>query len=403
MTLPKTLLARVSLPSGVFSTVWNNITFQGFTKQLNGGPGECVIAYAVPFDYDGADLREGNDVELIVSDSDTAAISTAFDNGSFNTRTIYRGYISLIERLSDGSAETVTVHILGYYTLLALDVLKNGSQTTLYSKSTDGMTTVSGDLGAADIGLLFRAVVDRFIAETGSTRIFYGPDDIPNTGTSATYIFQQKTYRDAIDKLKSLAPTNVYWYVDETGRISFKAVSSAPTHRFIIGRHFTSVDVQRSLETVRNSVLIWNGDAIYKHYEDAASIALYGRRTECLNDYGISDTNAADAAGAKFLAENKDAAVTLTCTIIDNNNDAGLGYDIESIQPGDTCAFLGFSSNLSDIFRDNMIITEVAYNLDSVQIKVELVKSGLVDQQTSQAQDINDIATGGLGIAESYS
>ena len=152
----KTLLARVYLPSGLFLQTWEVASFRGFTKQLNGGCSECVIQCAVPFDYDGADLREGNQVDLVISDGDTVAAIE--EDGTFNTRLIYRGYISLIERDMDGSSETVTAHLLGFYTLLSIDVLKSSAQTTLYSKPTVGLTTTQGDLAAADIGLMARTV-----------------------------------------------------------------------------------------------------------------------------------------------------------------------------------------------------------------------------------------------------
>lgn len=399
--LSKILLARISNSSGAFLTTWKNIDFRGYTTQLNGGPSECIIDYAVPFDYDGADLREGNDVELVISDADTQL--TNIEDGTYGAKPIYRGYISLVERTIDGTSERVRVHLLGYYTLLALDVLKSSSQTTLYSVDPAGLTTTSGDLEPADVGLMARTVIDRFNAEHGTGKVFYDTADVPDTGTDATYVFNQKTYREALDILKSLAPANVYWYVDETGRFSFKEPSSTPDHRFIFGRHFSRVYVERSLEKVRNVVLIWDGDTTYKQYTDPASVALYGRRTERINDYGISNNDAADALGAKFLAENKDPGLKLICTIIDNNNAQGLGYDIESIRPGDTCALQGFSSTLSDIFRDNMLITRLQYRLDSVDIEVELTKSGLVDVQARQSREIADIGSGGLGIPATYS
>jgi hypothetical protein len=396
----KTLLAQVHSPGGTFIKTWNDITFGGFTAQLNSGPGECVITRAVPFDYDGSDLREGNEVLLTVGDRDTLESA---DPGEVNVTTIYRGYISLIERQIDARSEVVVVHLLGYYTLLALDVLKSGAQTTLYSEATAGLSTTSGDLEPADIGRIARAVIDRFNAETTPPRISYEAADVPNTGTNATYIFEQKTYREAIDKLKELAPQNVYWYVDENGRFSFKETPATPTHTFIFGRHFTRVRTERSLETVRNVLLLWDGDATYKSYTDPGSIALYGRRVARVNDFGASDDDAGDALAAKFLAENKEPGSKLICTILDNNNERDMGYDIESIRPGDTCRLLGFSSELSDIFRDNMLITQVNYTLETVEIEVELVKSGLLDVQARQSREISDIGSGGLGIPTTYS
>ena len=399
----KKVRARVCLPSGQYLRTWTDFSFAGFSKELNGGLGECVLTLPRPFDYDQNDISAGNDVEIIVSDADTT--DGAGDSDNFSSRTVYRGYISLVERTVNGGSESITITLLGYYTRLALDILKNGSQTTLYSHATSGLTVTSGSQGAADIGLMMRTVIDRYRAETGDTSIVYSAPDIPNTGTAATFSFEQKTYRNAIDDLKQLAPANVYWYVDETGRVFFKSKPTSPTHRFIFGRHFTSVSVQRSLETVRNVLLLWNGDTsspIYKHYEDATSIALYGRRAAAFNNYGVDDTNAADLIGAKFLAENAAPETKVVCEIADNNGGQN-GYDIESIQPGDTCSFVGFSSGLADIFRDNMLITKVTYSLDKVQLEVEIVKSTLVDFQNRNSRQIADIGNGGLGVPATYS
>ncbi|MEK7992885.1 MAG: hypothetical protein AAB403_03675 [Planctomycetota bacterium] len=399
----KQLYARVSTSAGEILSDWHDIDFRGYTKQLNAGPSECVLGLGVAFDYDRNDLQVGNDVKLILSDIDTATGTEAGESGAL---VIYQGYISLIERDVDGSRESVTVHLLGYYTRLALDYLKNGSQTTLYSNSTTGLTTVSASQSAADIGLMMRAVIDRYIAETTNPRISYaGSYDIPDTSTTASYRFEQKTYKEAMDDLASLAPANVYWYVSALGVVTFKSKPTTSTHVFQFGKHFTSVHVEHSLEKVRNVALVWDGKTasyVYKHYQDDASISVYGRRGATINDFGIDASGAADAIGAKFLAENKDPAIKVTCTVLDNNAGNGTGYDIESIQPGDTCSFVGFSSGLSDIFNDNMLITRVDYRLDTATIEVEIVQSGLLASQAHQGRAINDIGSGGLGVPESY-
>ena len=353
------------------------------------------------FDYSGTDLILGNDIELRVADKDTVA-----QTSDSATRIVYRGYISLIERDVNGPSEQVTVHLLGYYTLLSLDVLKNASQTTLYSEASAGLTTASGSTTAADLGLMVRAILDRYAAENSGTRITYDPDDIPNTGTTATYTFQQKTYREALDALLNMAPVGTFYYFDETGRGVFKTKPTTATHKFVFQKHFTAVSVEHSAEKVRNAALIWNGQTggsqVYKHYEDAESIALYGRRAETIKDFGVNSTAAADLLGARFLADNKDPDIKIVCTIIDNNGSDNFGYDIESIQPGDTCSFFGFNAGFDDIFRENMLITSVRYTLDKVELQVSYLSTGVVDVQRLQGQQINDIASGGLGVPETY-
>jgi hypothetical protein len=383
----KTVYARVSSPAGTWLKNWFDIDYRGYSATLNGGPGECIIRLAKAFDYDGSELREGNDVEIVLKDIDTVA-----SDDPASVRIIYKGYISMIERDLDATAETITVHLLGYYTLLSLDVLRSSATTTLYSNSTSGLVTSSGSQNAADIGHMVRSTIDAFNAVSPG-RIYYVASDVPDTGTTATYTFTQKTYREAIDILKDLAPANVYWRVDETGKLTFGTIPTTPSHTFIFGRNVSKVHVEKSLETTRNIALIDNGSGggLYYHYQDDPSITAYGHRVERIHDYSLAALGALNAAGAKFLAENKDASVKVVATIIDNNAGDYFGTDIEDIAPGDTCRFVGFSSSLSDIFRDNMLITAVHYSLDSVQIEVELVKSGLLEAQQRQGKQINNL------------
>jgi len=400
----KQIIVNVYSPStGALITTWAGANMFGFSKELDGGPGECIISLDKAFDYGGNDLLVGNEVEIRISDKDTLSNVWRGDKA----RTIYRGYISLIERNIDGHKESVTVHLLGFYTLLSLDILKNGAQTTLYSDAAAGVGTAS-PAATADIGLMMRGVIDRYRAETANPKISYDIENIPDTGTTGQYTFKQKTYREAMDKIKQMAPSGTHYYIDEDGKIKFTAKPTTPTHRFIFGRHFSKVAVEHSLEKTRNFFVLWNGEPagggldIYKHYEDDDSISMYGRRAQAVNDYGVNDEDAADLIGTKFISESKGPDVKVVCTIIDNNEDENMGYDIESIQPGDTCSFYGFSSQLAEIFDDNMLITAVKYFLDRVEIQVEIKKSGLAKFQEEQDKKIKDIGTDGLGVPESY-
>lgn len=388
--------------SGNFITSLKNFVFNGFTKELNGGVGECVITLNEIFDYNGPEIYEGNDIEIRISDKDTIGSSNAM-----NTRTIYIGYISLIEReVNSSGKENCVIHCLGHYTKLELDILKDGTQTTLYSNSTDGLTTVSGDQDAADIGHMARAIMDRYNAENSDSKLGYDFDDVPNAAVTATYGFEQKTYREALNEIKEMMPAGVYYYFDELGKLKFKLFqTTTATHKFIFGRHFNNVKIERSMEKIRNFLLIWNGEAgadkVYKHYQSNDSIARYGRRTETLNNYGINDTDAADLIGEKFLAECSEPAVKIICSILDNNENAN-GYDIESVNPGDTCSFYGFDPTMNSLFRDCMIITKVSYFFDHIEMEIESVKAGITDFQEEQRRQINAISSGGFNVPESY-
>jgi hypothetical protein len=298
--MKKQVIIKVYSYTGEFIKLWTNASFKGFTKELNAGLGECVIDLFEKFDYQGAELTLGNTVEISISDNNAKNLL------------IYSGYISLYEPNISGGKESISVSLLGHYTKLGLDVLKNSTQTNLYTDSTAGLTTSSpGD--SAEIGLVLRAIIDRYIAENSSTKIGYTLASIPDLSQSAFCFFEMKTYSDAIDFLVSMISSGYNWYVDEYGTFYIKSKPATATHTFIFGRHFSEVNVERSVEKVRNALLFWNGktdaDQIFKLYSDAASIEKYGRRIEKATITGVDDETTADQIGSRFLDENKDPSV----------------------------------------------------------------------------------------------
>jgi hypothetical protein len=385
--MSKNISIKVYDPNGGFIKEWANADFSGFSKEINAGLGECVINLYEKFDYTGSELKLGNLVEILVSDKQTST------DGWY---LIYAGYISLYEPMVDGGKEGITVHLLGHYTKLSLDILKSGSQTTVYTDSTNGIGTSAA--AATDAGKVIRGIIDRYRAETTSPKMFYSAQSIPLVSQNLNYIFEQKTYREALDIAKDACPSGYFYYVNQFGEVYLKSKSTSPTHTFVLGKHFKSVKVERSMEKIRNVMLIWDGQAagIYKQYKDDASISQYGRRVQTLNDYGIQDSGSADNIGNKFISENKDPDIRVVCEILDDNYETVNGYDIESIEPGDTCRFVGFNEEFADIFRDNMLITQVNYNLDRVQLIIENVKSGIVDQTKKTQDEVNQVSTSGI-------
>ena len=364
--MAKTITIKVFRPTGEFLKVWVNATFETFTKEINAGLGSCKIELGELFDYQGDDLREGNTVEILVADEGTISLPEGYV-------LIYSGYISSYNPWVAGKRQGITVYLLGHYTKLALDIWKNNITTTFdYSTATD-------------FGTMFRDLMARYVAETVNPKLSYTNGTIKLTSTTGKYRFEMKTYREAIEKIKSMAPEGWFWYADELGIIHFESKPTTPTHTFILGSHFSGVIVERSMEKIRNAFLFWNGeiegDKIYKLYSDAASIAQYGRRLEKFFDYGVGDEPTAAKIAARFLAEAKDPAVKVTCEIIDNNEDPINGYDIESIQPGDTCTFRGFDERFADIFKENMLISKIVYFLNKVELTVEVQKAGIIEWQ----------------------
>jgi len=375
----KQIIIKVFKNTGTFVTLWEDGDFKEFEKSTNGGLGECIITLARKFDYSGDDLQLDNRIEIFVSDKDTVNLTKGSNDSA---KKIYSGYISQIERGVEGKRENIIVRVLGYYTKLAMDIFKSGATTSI-------------DLATTDPSDMIMAIIDRYRAETVSPQINYRTDDIQDTSTTPGYTFKMMTYKEAVDKVISMTPANWFWYIDVDGYFYLKPAATTPTHKFIFGRHFTSMQADISMEKIRNTVLIWNGvtgvGEIYKLHTDVNSVTDYGRRVEKMFNYNSDDEATLDIIADKFIAENKDPEIVLTCKILDNNlNSLDKGYDIESIEPGDTCFFEGFDGEFKNILRENMLITNVRYTPEEVTITVKVRDSSFIGWNKVLTQRIDD-------------
>ena len=91
-----------------------------------------------------------------------------------------------------------------------------------------------------------------------------------------------------------------------------------------------------------------------------------------------------------LIDEHKDPDIKVKVEIIDNNYSTK-GYDIESIEPGDTCSFVGFSDSLNETFKEGMIITEVEYHLDRVMLTIEPLQASIADRIEEVARGLSSL------------
>lgn len=381
----KNILIKIYTPAGELIKTLDKGKFNGFVKEINAGLGECIVDLGEDFDYSGVEVNVGNIVEILISDKESVV-----SNESQGYKLIYRGYISIFEPIIENGKERTVLTVLGNYTRLSLDLLKDSAQTKLYTHSTTGISTSSPAV-ASDVGLVMRGIIDRYIAETTNPQINYTSTSIPLLGVNMTYTFQRKTYREALDKALSSAPAGYYYFIDANGTVWLKSKPTTATHKFVFGKDFGSIKFEKSLEKMRNFLVIWDNASLYKHYQDDTSIVLHGRRAARLVDEGINNEATADLIGEKFITENKDPEVRITCEVADSNQAERGGYDIESIEPGDTCTFFNFDLGLANIFKENMIITKVVYSLEKAEITVESFRSGLIAIQERLKKDIEQL------------
>lgn len=355
--------------AGAFVGNITDATFDSFKKIINGGLGDLTFKLARKIDdfNTSNDVSIGNKLEVWVHDEDSGVAGVM----------IYSGYIEQQNIMADGNNEYVEIVCLGVTSKLTNDLLKDGSQTKLYTKATVGLTTTSADIAAAEIADIIEAMIDLFNENNPTFPIYYnqtGISSVETTGNTLQYTFNAVSYLEAIEKCREVAPQNWYWYIGADNILYFKDIASTADHHFVLNKHISRIKASKSADSVKNILLLFDGVSTYKQYKNDASISIYGRRVKQMTDINLTpaDTTTMANLGAAFINENKDPKIRIEVEIIDNN-ESDKGYDIESIKPGDTCNIFGITPDES-IFNENMTIKEVIWKVGSATLIIETEK-----------------------------
>ncbi len=386
----KTFYLKSFSSAGTFLGNITNFQVGSFVKKINSGLEDLSFTLTRTMDNynDDSLITLGNKVELWIADEDNAMVK------------IYTGYIEQYRFVVDGGKQTVEILCLGIVSRLTMDILKSGSQTKLYTETSTGMTVTAGDLGDTELAVIMKALVNYFKSNNSTLKLEYSSDDgdtIETSGNLMTYTFEAMTYTEALKKITEAAPQNWYWYIDENEVMNFRAISATPDHNFTIGKNISKMTIEKGIDSAKNIALVWDGAiaGVYKQFKDDASIGAYGRRVEQITDPKIGAAATIENFGIKFREENKDARVRAVIEIIDNNESA-LGYDIESIEPGDTCKITGIDAD-AGILTDNMIIKEVQWTPGMATVTIETrdnfdLNQFLIDTKRKvEAQSLTDM------------
>lgn len=172
--------------------------------------------------------------------------------------------------------------------------------------------------------------------------------DFEATGLSLSYTFVVAFIYDALKKILELCPSGYYAYVDVgTAEIDIKSVSSTPDFTAVRGRHINELNLDLSIEQVKNYFLFTGGetggDNLYRDYRDSESSSLYGLRTSAKTDNRVTLTPTADAIGETFIEENADEQQETSLVVLNEH------IDITLLTPGKTIGFKNFGNFIDDM------------------------------------------------------
>lgn len=240
----------------------------------------------------------------------------------------------------------------------------------------NGNTTVA--YSSANIQTTILDIISNYNIQGG--QITADNTTIDDPGTTMTYTFQSNTVLEAIQKCTDLAPAGWYWYVDvTTNKLHFHKAKTTPQHYFTLGKNVASVQLQRTMETVINNVLVTGGNDgsgknLFRNFYNAASQTRYGRRTQTYNDSNITTAAQALAVATKIIVQSKNPTSRAPVVVLSY---PGGGYNIESIRPGDVFFVQGLTNSV------NLQVSRIDYKA----IKADLDASTIPPQINNTVQD----------------
>jgi hypothetical protein len=297
-------------------TTWTEdvLSIPSFTTDINGGAG----AMYVRLKRDITEFGEGSDVDLF-----NKVDVYVSDRQSPNGQLIYRGYINSYAPVFENDQQYIEVELWGYISRLSQVMLKDGNATTVTYSSQDPANILK------DVINKYRAIED--------IGVHYTSDSIDLTGTTVSYTFTLNTIKEALDKIIELCPEDWCYYIGADGTVYLQQSDIyIPDHRFTRGRDILNMRINKNLDSVVNQVY-FVGDGIFTLNETSGSIGTWGTRAIKKVDERVSLAGTASAMTDKILTESSSPKTLVDIEIVDTGRRSdGLGYDIETINVGDS-------------------------------------------------------------------
>jgi len=244
-------------PDGTFIKVLSpdeiisNLTI---SRTINGGVGGVTISLKKPIDnYDEYDavknptgaIKYGNRLKIFLTDR-------------FNTdKQIFYGYLVAIGPQYTNGQETVVLTFYGAVSKLSNDYY-NISGTPPYEPTEPAGFYVEET--AESSSKIIKNILDNFILQTTNPMVSYiWGTTIDDCGNSVSYTFDRMKHLDTLKKIEEYLPTTWYWYVDGEGDLYVKDSSSQTEHTLVIGRDIAEIKSHKTIESVVNYFVFWNG------------------------------------------------------------------------------------------------------------------------------------------------
>lgn len=358
MAIGKTFDLKFYDKTGVFIDHISKFQIGSFRKVINGGLGDLTIILPIPFDqaYVRGMTTLFNRVELFVQGT-----------------LLYSGFIATIDTEVEGRQEKVILTCRGHASRFAFIPLKDGTTTTLKTDTAAGLVT-AGSASAADLNVIMEAIVDRYNAEAVYPVVNYTASSIEAIATPLTYIFNSKTILAAIEKSMEIAAAGTYWRVGADNVFYLATKNPGPDITLNFATQVSTMRQSQTIDGLTNRLLVaYNGSppATVKLTSDTDSSDAYGDWWQFKTDGRYTVAGNVTSMSNAIIASKKNPQRTVILEVPDSAGSRTKGYDIETIEPGQTLKLVNLPDAASQTFPSLFQIVAVTYTPTMATLELE--------------------------------
>ena len=334
----KEILYKIYESDGTtFITTWKDVASELVVKTLiNGGTQPVLIRLARPETQFGenVDVKQGNILRVYVFDRESGVNGVCVFSG------ILTSYIPTVR----GGEEFIEVEFFSQYWDLNNKMLESSGDTEV-------------TYTAQDPSNILKDLLDKYVALPGSV-LTYNAGTVELTGNSATYTFNTSTYQQCIEKALELCPEEWYFRIGPDDLVYWASKETDPTHYFTVGGDIMEYYPEKRFDNIINTIYFRGGDTggevyLYNKYTNSGSVSIYGTRAIKIVDERVIVAATAQSMANRILNDKNSAEIRVVLKIRDSNGEVGdLGYNIESIFPGQTCKILNATQKSDELWDE---------------------------------------------------
>lgn len=326
-------------PSGQFVGVWADAPLlAGFKETINSGTSPLQVELPRPFDNFGlvgslgasGNVGQGYIVQYWL-----------FGPGLPTTGKLrYQGVIdSYTPQIKENGQESVTVTITPYSS-----VLGDRGIIGTHTFGTAGQPSTYVD--AVTMFNYWFTTTDPVTGVTYAHPLTLAGGNPASSGNTAQYTFQNQTLLSIFETIMLMLPPSWFYRMNPDNTVTLQAESSTAQHILDLGQHVVNPQYTQDWTQLRN-VIYFTGASqtvgglsvpIVTATATGADLATFGERIYFSNDSRVTDQQTASTLAQGLLTQLDRYTLRTKIRVPDyrGSPNASIGYDIESLQVGDT-------------------------------------------------------------------